>query len=268
MAVTVSARELIESGAHYGHQTRRWNPKMDKYLHGSQDGVHIFDLIQTKELLEEALKVITEASKQGKRIVLVGTKKQAKDKVKEVAEKTGTYFINERWLGGIVTNFKQIQKSIKKLTEMRSNLASGEYKRRTKKERLLIQREIERLERFFGGISKLEAPPELLVVIDIKREIGAIREAAMKGIDIVGIVDSNCDPSMITYPVPMNDDATKALDYVLSLIEEAIMLGKSSKGTKSIKEAEKKESSKSDTVKKSSKAKTSTKSNSKSSKQK
>ena len=267
MSVKVSAKDLIESGAHYGHQTRRWNPKMKKYIHGEQDGVHIFDLIQTKELLEEALAAITEASKKGKSILIVGTKKQAKEKVKEVAEKTGSFFINERWLGGIVTNFKQIQKSIKKLSEMRSKLASGEYKNRTKKERLLIQREIDRLERFFGGISKLEAPPEMLVVIDIKREIGAVKEGAMKDLDVVGIVDSNCDPNLVKYPVPMNDDATKAVEYVLDLIEEAIMLGKDKKSTakkadkdtkKSDKKA-KKTTKKSETKKPAKKSKSETK---------
>ncbi len=229
MSVTVSAKELIERGAHYGHQTRRWNPKMKKYLHSEQDGVHIFDLIQTKELLEEALEAITKAVSEGKTILIVGTKKQAKEKVREVAENSNVFYINERWLGGIITNFKQIKKSIKKLSDMRAKMSAGEYKNRTKKERLLIQREIDRLERFFGGISKLEAPPEMLFVIDIKREIGAVKEARMAGVDVVGIVDSNCDPTLVDYPIPMNDDATKAIEYVLGLVGEAISEGRSKK---------------------------------------
>ena len=232
MSIKVSAEELLESGAHFGHQARRWNPKMSAYLYGTQDGVHVFDLIKTKEALEEALNFLTESAKEGKVILFVGCKKQASGKTKEVAEATGSPYFVERWLGGTLTNFEQIGKSIKKLAGMKENMATGEYASFTKKERLLIDREIARLERFFGGISSLSKIPDVLVVIDTHKESGAVREAKSKGIMVVGIVDSNADPTLIDYPIPMNDDATKAIGYVLDLIKEAILegRGKSEKG--------------------------------------
>ncbi|MBN1168494.1 30S ribosomal protein S2 [Candidatus Woesebacteria bacterium] len=226
MAVEVSLKELIQSGAHYGHQAKRWNPKMEEYIYGVQDGVHLFDLIKTKEALEEALAEITKYIKEGKKILLLGTKKQAKEKIEKVAKENGVYFVSERWLGGTFTNFDQMKKSLRKLSDMRTKMEQGEYKDRTKKERLLIEREIARLERFFGGISGMEAVPDMLIVIDIKREKAAIREATMKGITTVGIVDSNSDPTSVDYPIPMNDDATKALDYVIDLFGQAIEEGK------------------------------------------
>lgn len=226
MAVTISLKKLLESGAHFGHQARRWNPKMAPYLYGVQEGVHVFDLTKTKEKLEEALKVLKNAAKEGKTILFLGTKKQVREKVKEVALNAGCPFVNERWLGGTLTNFEQIQKSINKLSEMKAEREAGEYKHFTKKERILIDREIARLERFFGGIAALKSLPDILVVVDTKREAGAIKEAEMKGIETVAIVDSNADPTGVDYPIPMNDDATKALDYVLGLMEEAILEGK------------------------------------------
>jgi len=247
MSVKVSPKELLEKGAHFGHQARRWNPKMKPFLYGVQDGVHIFDLIKTKAKLEEALKVIGDASKKGKKVLLLGTKKQVKDRVREVAKNTGCFYVNERWLGGTFTNFDQIKKSTTKLEELNSGLQKGEYKDRTKKERLLIEREIRRLERFFGGVADMEEIPEVIFVIDAKRESGAIIEARKKGVIIVAIVDSNCDPTQVDYPIPMNDDATKAVDYVLALIEETIMGSKKS-GTK--KKTTKKSASKKTSVKK------------------
>ncbi|MBU0569295.1 30S ribosomal protein S2, partial [Patescibacteria group bacterium] len=235
MTVKVSLKELIQAGAHFGHQSKRWNPKMAEYLHGVKDDVHVFDLVQTKTLLEEALSVLTKTSKEGKKILFLGTKKQAKKKIEEAAKACGSYFVNERWLGGTLTNFDQIKKSVNKLTEMKSKTAKGEYKEFTKKERLLIEREITRLERFFGGISEIETTPDLLIIIDIKRERSAVKEAQMNGIPVVAIVDSNCDPAGIDYPIPMNDDATRAISYVLDLMSEAILEGKGSKSIKSTK---------------------------------
>lgn len=222
----VSLEEMIKVGAHFGHQTRRWNPKMEEYLHGSQNNVHIFDLIKTKETLDEALGVITKMAKEGKTILLLGTKKQAKDKVQEVAKEAGIYYVNERWLGGTITNFDQIKRSCKKLTDMRKGKAAGEFNKFTKKERLLIDREITRLERFFGGIEEMASIPELLLIVDIKREAGAIKEAKMAGIPMIAIVDSNCDPGQVDYPITMNDDATQALSYVLGLFRDAVLEGK------------------------------------------
>lgn len=232
MRVKVSAEELLERGAHFGHQARRWNPKMKPFLYKAQEGVHLFDLIKTKEALEAALKVLQEAARQGKVILFVGCKKQARDKIREVAEACGCPYVNERWLGGTISNFEQISKSLKKLADLKAKLAAGEYAKFTKKERLLIEREIARLERFFGGIANLNKIPDILVVIDTHKESGAVREAVRKGVEVVGIVDSNADPDLVTYPIPMNDDSTKAIEYVLDLMKEAVKEGTKSIGSK------------------------------------
>jgi small subunit ribosomal protein S2 len=226
MAIDVSLEKLIESGAHFGHQVKRWNPRMKPYLYGVQGNVHIFDLVKTKECLDGALNVIKEAAKAGKSILIVGTKKQVKEKVNQVAVEAGIFYVNERWLGGTLTNFDQIKVSIQKLLDMRQKLDAGEYNKYTKKERLLIEREIARLERFFGGIKNLSSIPDLLIIIDTKKERGAVREANFRGVETIGIVDSNSDPDLVDWPIPMNDDAIKALDYVLDLIKDAILAGK------------------------------------------
>ncbi len=222
MKVTVSLEDLLNSGAHFGHQTKRWNPKMGEYLYGSDNGVHIFDLTKTKPLLEEALEFVSKAVKEGKTILLLGTKKQIKEKVAEIGEELGIPYVNERWLGGTISNFPQMQKSLKKMEEMTANVESGFYKKYTKKERLLIDREITRLERFFGGIKNLTGVPDVLFVIDTKREAGAVHEANTKKVPVVGIVDSNSDPDLVDYPIPMNDDASKALEYILDLFKETV----------------------------------------------
>lgn len=227
MSIKVSLDELLESGAHFGHQTRRWNPKMEEYIFGQENGVHIFDLTKTKPMIEAALEFLTKSASEGKTILLLGTKKQIKDKVAEVAKEAEVPFVSERWLGGTISNFTQMKKSLKKLEEMKANMASGAYKKFTKKERLLIDREIVRLERFFGGVTNLTKVPDVLFVIDTKREAGAIREARERKISIVGIVDTNSDPDLIDFPIPMNDDASRALEYVLNLVKEAILEGKS-----------------------------------------
>jgi small subunit ribosomal protein S2 len=233
MTIKVSAEELLKGGAHFGHQAKRWNPKMEEYLYGVQDGVHVFDLIKTKSLIEEALEFIKDSISKGKVVLLLGTKKQVKDKIIEIGKETGCPYISERWLGGTFSNFEQIGRSIKRLSDMKEKNVSGEYKSFTKKERLLIQREIERLERFFDGISTLKKIPDVIFVVDTHKENSAIREAVGAKVPVIGIVDSNSDPSSIDYPIPMNDDASKALIYVLDLVKEAILEGK--KGIKVVK---------------------------------
>ena len=228
--VKVSLDQLLDSGAHFGHQTRRWNPKMEEYLYGQENGVHIFDLTKVKPLIEEALGFLTRSVKEGKTILILGTKKQVRDKVAEVAERVGVPYVNERWLGGTISNFPQMQRSLKKMEEMKENMTSGFYNKYTKKERLLIDREIARLERFFGGIKTLTNVPDVVVVVDTKRESGAVHEANVRKVPVVGIVDSNSDPDLIDYPIPMNDDASKALEYMLDLIGEAIEEGKTKVG--------------------------------------
>lgn len=224
--IDVSLEALLESGAHFGHQVRRWNPKIRDYVYGAQDGVHIFDLVKTKAALEEALEEIKKAKNAGKSILLLGTKKQIKEKVEEIAKECNISWVNERWLGGTITNFDQIKKSITKLDDLKTNMAGGGFAKFTKKERVLIDREIARLERFFGGISTLKEKPDMIIVVDIRREATAIREARRKGVITVGIVDTNADPEDVDFPIPMNDDATKALVYVLDLIRDTL-LGKS-----------------------------------------
>ncbi len=220
--INVDLEKLLESGAHFGHQAKRWNPKMSEYLYGVQDGVHIFDLIKTKELLETALNILKDAKKAGKTILLIGTKKQGQEKVKEIALATNSPYINQRFLGGTFTNFDQIKKSIRKLAEMRESLKNGEYASYTKKERLLIAREIADLEKNFSGISNLTGIPDIVVIIDTHKEQGAVLESKKMGITVVGLVDSNANPDLIDYPIPMNDDASKALDYLLDLIKTAL----------------------------------------------
>lgn len=226
MTTKVSLQELLDSGAHFGHQARRWNPKMSPYLYGVQDGVHVFDLVKTKTALEEALEFLKKSASEGKTILLLGTKKQAKEKTIEVAVEAGVPYVSERWLGGTFSNFEQVKKSVKKLADMKVSLSAGEYNKYTKRERLLIEREITRLERFFGGISTLTKLPDVLFVVDTHKEIGAVQEAVNAKITVVGIVDSNADPDLVDYPIPMNDDAVKALSYVLDMVKNAILDGK------------------------------------------
>jgi len=209
---------------------------MEPYLYGQEEGVHVFDLAKTKEALEAALTFLTQASSEGKVIVIVGTKKQAKEKVKEVALAAQVPYVSERWLGGTLTNFEQIKKSLLRLKELKEKTAAGEFAKFTKKERLLIERDIARMEKLLGGISALSERPQVLFIVDTHKEFSAVKEAGREGITIVGIVDSNSDPTPIDYPIPMNDDAQKALEYVLELVKEAILLGNKSQSKKFAKE--------------------------------
>ncbi len=214
--------KLLQAGAHFGHHAKRWNPRMGEYIYGLKDGVHVFDLIKTKEKLEEAINALKDAKAKGKVILFLGTKKQVKDKIKEVAIEVGSPYIDDRFLGGTFTNFEQILKSVRKLIEMQTKLANGEYGAYTKKEKLLIAREIEKKEKIFGGIKNLTKRPDVIFVVDTHREKGAVKEAMTMGITTVGIVDTNADPNLVNYPIPMNDDASNALSYVLDLIKDAL----------------------------------------------
>lgn len=224
--IKVSLQELLDSGAHFGHQAKRWNPKMAEYLYGVSEGVHVFDLVKTKAALEEALTFLSKSISDGKNVLLLGTKKQIKDKIIEIGKEAEVPYVSERWLGGTFSNFEMVKRSIKKLADMKAGFATGEYNKYTKKEKLLMQRELDRLERFFGGIATLTKIPDVIFVVDTHKESSAIREAVKAKVTIVGIVDSNADPTDIDYPIPMNDDATKALEYVLGLIREALLEGK------------------------------------------
>lgn len=226
MATKITLKDLLEAGAHFGHQARRWNPKMTDYLFDVRDGIHVFDLAKTKENLEKTAAFIKELTSEGKKIVFVGTKRQAQAIIKEEAKKAAMPFINQRWLGGTFTNWDQIKKRIDRLIEMREKREKGEYEKYTKKEQLLIDREINNLERKIGGLVELEGLPAAIFVVDTKTEELAVREAKKEGVIVVAIVDSNSDPDLVDYLIPANDDAVGAIKLIVSVIAEAAKEGR------------------------------------------
>lgn len=219
----VSLKELLEAGCHFGHQTVRWHPKMKPYIFAARDGIHIFDLVRTREGLLVAADFVTKVVKEGQKILFVGTKRQAKDAVLTLAKKLDQPYVNQRWLGGTLTNWDQIKKRIDKLSEMKKAREEGEYKKFTKRERLLLDREIAHLEKFFGGIASLEDLPDAIFILDTKREKAAVAEAAQKEIPIVAICDTNSDPTGIDYVIPANDDAQGSIKLILEKIKEAVL---------------------------------------------
>lgn len=222
----IELKDLLDAGCHFGHQAQRWNPKMKPYLYGVRDRVHIFDLLKTKEGLEKAAAFAKATAGRGGKIVFVGTKRQAQEIVKQQATKTGMPYIAERWLGGTITNWEQIKKSVEKLKDLKAKKQAGEFKKYTKKENILIDREISRLERFFGGLVDLEEPPEAIFVVDVKKEVAAVKEAARKGIPVIAIVDSNSDPDLVDWVIPANDDAVGAIKLIVQTIGEAAKEGR------------------------------------------
>jgi small subunit ribosomal protein S2 len=223
---TASLRQLIEAGAHFGHNTRRWNPRMKKYLYGVRDGVHIIDLQQTVPLLDRALKAIHDIVAEGGRVLFVGTKRQAQEMVKEFAERCGQYYVNHRWLGGTLTNWKTVSNSIKRLKDLEEKLASEQHLQGlTKKEQLNLARERDKLNRSLGGIKDMGGLPDILFVIDTNKEAIAVAEARTLNIPVVGILDSNSDPAGITYPVPGNDDAIRAIKLYCELVANTVLDG-------------------------------------------
>ena len=224
----VTLKDLLEAGCHFGHQARRWNPIMAKYIYGERDGVHVFDLVKTKAGLEAAAEFVAKVSKEGGTVLFVGTKRQAADMVQEEAVGAGMPYVSVRWMGGLLTNFGQISKSIQKLADLKAKREAGEFKKYTKKEQLLIDREIARLEKFFGGVAGLTKQPEALFVVDTHREEVAVREAMRMGVKVVGIVDSNADPRLVDYVIPANDDAVKSIELIVKAVAEAIREAKES----------------------------------------
>ncbi len=251
---SVDLRDLLEAGAHFGHQARRWNPKMEKYIYTTRDGVHIFDLGITAKKLVEAMEFVKDWVADGKEIVFVGTKRQASAIVKEEAQKVGAPHVFVRWLGGTITNWPEIKKRIKRLKELKAKKESGELvKKYTKREQVLFNREIARLERFFGGIAELKDGPQALFVVDTHRENTAVYEAHLQNLPVVGMVDSNADPDMVTHVIPVNDDAVRSIKLVVEKIAQAYAAGKAIrlKGTQAKKTDEtKKTARKSETSKK------------------
>ena len=238
MAV-VSMKQLLEAGVHFGHQTRRWNPKMAEYIFTERNGIYIIDLQKTVRKLEEAYNFIRELSENGESVLFVGTKKQAQDSVREEAERAGAYFVNARWLGGMLTNFTTIRHRIDRLRQLRAMEEDGTFDLLPKKEVIKLKLEIEKLEKFMGGIKDMKKLPGALFIVDPRKERIAVAEAKKLGIPIVAIVDTNCDPDEIDYVIPGNDDAIRAVKLISATMANAIIEGR--EGQMGAEEAEAKE---------------------------
>ena len=220
-----SMRQLLEAGVHFGHQEHRWNPKMQQYIFGSRSGIHILDLSKSVPLLHQALVQVRDVVAKGGRVLFVGTKRQASEAVAEAAERCAQYFMNDRWLGGTLTNWETVSNSIKRLRELDELLAQGDGTGLTKKELLKLTREQEKLQRVLGGIRNMGGLPSLMFVIDTNKESIAVKEARKLGIPVVAIVDTNCDPDEVDFPIPGNDDASRAIQLYTSLIADAVLDG-------------------------------------------
>jgi small subunit ribosomal protein S2 len=218
----VGIKELLEAGVHFGHQTRRWNPRMRRFIHGEREGIHIIDLLQTEELLRSATEFVREVASKGGVILFVGTKKQARDSIEEWAERCGMPYVNRRWLGGLLTNFHTIRKRIQRLHELRELKEGGRLDLLPTKERMSMEAELRKLEFNLGGVADMPRLPDAVVIIDLKTEEIALREAKRLEIPIIGLVDSNCDPTPVDYVIPGNDDAIRSCELVISTLGEAI----------------------------------------------
>ncbi len=225
MAV-VSMKQLLEAGVHFGHQTRRWNPKMAKYIFTERNGIYIIDLQKTVKKLEEAYNFVRDLSVEGKSVLFVGTKKQAQDSVKEEAQRAGAFYVNARWLGGMMTNFTTIRRRIDRLAQLKAMEEDGTFELLPKKEVIKLRLEIEKLEKFLGGIKDMKQLPGALFIVDPRKERIAVAEAKKLGIPIVAIVDTNCDPDEIDYVIPGNDDAIRAVKLISGTVANAIIEGR------------------------------------------
>jgi len=222
----VTIEQLLESGAHFGHLTRRWNPKMQKFIFTEKNGIHIIDLRKTQILIDYARQAAFNIASQGKHFLFVGTKPQAKEIIAREAQRCQSFYVTERWLGGMLTNFTTIRKSIKRLNTIDKMEVDGTFDKLTKKERLLLVRERERLRKVFGGIEDMITIPSGLYIVDIKKEHIAVKEARILGIPIIAIVDTNCDPELVDYPIPANDDSKMIIELITKVIADAIIEGK------------------------------------------
>ncbi len=226
MPCNVTMKDLLESGVHFGHQKRRWNPKMKKFIFGVRKNIYIIDLQKTLRYIKYTYNVVRDAAAEGKTILFVGTKKQAVEAIKEHAQRAGMPYVNHRWLGGMLTNFKTIQKSIRKLEIIEKMQESGQVNLLTKKERLILERRRAKLERVLGGIRNMKKIPDMLFIIDTVKEKIAVQEANKLGLPIVAPVDTNCDPDVVDYPIPGNDDAIRSVNLFCKTIADAIIEGK------------------------------------------
>ena len=222
----VAMKQLLEAGVHFGHQTRRWDPRMAEYIFQARNGIHIIDLQKTSKKLDEAYNFVREQAEEGKTILFVGTKKQAQECVKEAAEKCGMYYVDKRWLGGMLTNFDTIQKRIQRLKDLEAMAEDGTFDVLPKKEVILLKKEMEKLERNLGGIKDMNELPGVIFLVDPKKERIAVLEAKKLGIPTVGLVDTNCNPEDVDYVIPGNDDAIRAVKLIADVIANAVIEGK------------------------------------------
>ena len=225
MAV-VAMKQLLEAGVHFGHQTRRWDPKMAEYIFQARNGIHIIDLQKTSKKLDEAYSFVKEQAEEGKTVLFVGTKKQAQECMKEAALKCGMFYVDQRWLGGMLTNFGTIQKRIQRLKDLEKMSEDGTFEILPKKEVILLKKEMEKLERNLGGIKDMNELPGVIFLVDTKKEKIAILEAKKLGIPVVGLVDTNCNPEELDYPIPGNDDAIRAVKLIADVMANAVIEGK------------------------------------------
>ena len=228
---SVSMKQLLEAGVHFGHQTRRWNPKMAKYIFTERNGIYIIDLQKTVKMLDDAYNFVREISAEGGEILFVGTKKQAQDAIKEEAERCGMHYVNARWLGGMLTNYQTIKKRIARLEQLNKMKEDGTFDLLPKKEVIKLEHEIEKLEKFMGGIKNMGTLPKAMFIVDTRKEKIAVAEARNLGIPVVAIVDTNCDPDEVDYIIPGNDDAIRAVKLIAGAMADAVIEGRQGEQT-------------------------------------
>ncbi|MBF2046341.1 MAG: 30S ribosomal protein S2 [Leptolyngbya sp. IPPAS B-1204] len=222
----VSLAQLLESGVHFGHQTRRWNPKMAPYIYTARNGVHIIDLVQTAQLMEEAYAYLRNASEQGKRVLFVGTKRQAAGIIAQEAQRCGSFYVNQRWLGGMLTNWATIKTRVDRLKELERRQETGALDLLPKKEAAMLRRELEKLQKYLGGIRGMRKVPDIVIIVDQRREYNAVQECQKLNIPIVSLLDTNCDPDTVDIPIPANDDAIRSIKLIVGRLADAIYEGR------------------------------------------
>lgn len=222
----ITMKQLLEAGVHFGHQSKRWNPKMKKFIYSSRNDIHVIDLHKTIPLIEKAYNFVKESITKGGNVLFVGTKKQAQEAIEEEAKRCGMFYVNQRWFGGTLTNFKTLKKTLARMKEIEKMEADGTFEKLPKKEVAALKREHLKIVRGLGGVREMTSMPSVLFVIDSKKEIIAIKEAKRLEIPIVGVVDTNCDPEEVDYPIPANDDAIKSIKLLTSLIADAVLVGR------------------------------------------
>ncbi|MGR3275268.1 30S ribosomal protein S2 [Acaryochloris marina NIES-2412] len=222
----ISLAQMLESGVHFGHQARRWNPKMDPYIFTERNGVHIIDLVQTAQLMDEAYHYVRSASESGKKFLFVGTKRQAAGIIAQEAARCGGYYVNQRWLGGMLTNWTTIKTRIERLKDLERRYESGIFDLLPKQEASMLRRELDKLQKYLGGLKQMHKIPDVVVIIDIRREYNAVQECQKLGLPIVSLLDTNCDPDWVDIPIPANDDAIRSIKLIIGKLADAIYEGK------------------------------------------